>query len=410
MQGNLIGTNIAGTAAIPNSRGGVILITAANNNTIGGTTAGARNVISGNGSGGILLSNNSIGNVIQGNYIGVDVTGTAPLGNQVAGISLNEQSNNTTIGGLAPGAGNVIANTIGGPGVLIGVDEGGVGVVQTPILGNRIFSNAALGIDLAPGNVQGVTPNDAGDADIGPNGLQNFPIITAVISAGNATISGTLNSLASRSFRIEFFANTSCDPSGFGEGETFIGTTTVTTDGSGNASFGPLVLAVPPAQAVITATATDNATSNTSEFSQCAAPGSGATSTALVSSVNPSTVGQAVTFTATVTGNSPTGTVQFRDGAANLGSPVALSGGTAAFTTSALTVGTHAITAVYSGDAGNAGSTSPVLNQTVNGIVITPTTPIPTLSEWATVLLAGLLGWLGLRRLRGRGADSGTGP
>ena len=74
---------------------------------------------------------------------------------------MNDQSNNTTIGGLSPGDGNVIANTIGGPGVLIGVDEGGVGVVQTPILGNRIFSNAALGIDLAPGNVQGITPNDA---------------------------------------------------------------------------------------------------------------------------------------------------------------------------------------------------------------------------------------------------------
>jgi hypothetical protein len=343
------------------------------------------------------------------------VTGAAPLGNQVAGITVVEGSDSTTIGGLAPGAGNVIANTIGGPGVLIGVDEAQIGVVQSPILGNRIFANSGLGIDLAPpdgmgGIAQGVTPNDAGDADIGPNGLQNFPVINAVVSAGNATISGTLNSLASRSFRIEFFANTSCDPSGFGEGETFIGTTTVTTDGSGNASFGPLVLAVPPAQAVITATATDNVTSNTSEFSQCAALGPGATSTALVSSVNPSTVGQAVTFTATVTGNSPTGTVQFMDGAANLGSPVALSGGTAAFTTSALTVGTHAITAVYSGDASNAGSTSPVLNETVNGIVITPTTPIPTLSEWATVLLAGLLGWLGLRRLRGRGADSGTGP
>ena len=115
-----------------------------------------------------------------------------------------------------------------------------------------------------------------------------------------------------------------------------------------------------------------------------------------------------VTLIAAVTPATATGTVQFRDGAANLGSPVALSGGTAAFTTSALTIGTHAITAVYSGDASNAGSTSPVLNQTVNGIVITPTTPIPTLSEWATVLLAGLLGWLGLRRLRGRGADSGT--
>ena len=131
MQGNLIGINVGGTTAIPNNRGGVILLTAANNNTIGGTAGGARNVISGNGSGGILLNNFSIGNVIQGNYTGVDVTGT-PLGNQVAGISLNNQSNNTTICGLAPGD-NVIANTIGGPGVLIGVDQGGVGVVQTPI-------------------------------------------------------------------------------------------------------------------------------------------------------------------------------------------------------------------------------------------------------------------------------------
>ena len=91
-----------------------------------------------------------------------------------------------------------------------------------------------------------------------------------------------------------------------------------------------------------------------------------ATSVALVSSLNPSLVGQAVTFMATVTGNGPTGTIQFKDGAANLGAPVAMSGGAAALTTSALTLGTHPITAVYSGDSANLASTSPILNQVVN--------------------------------------------
>src|SRR5207244_1932915 len=89
------------------------------------------------------------------------------------------------------------------------------------------------------------------------------------------------------------------------------------------------------------------------------------------SSVNPSVFGQSVMFTATVSAvapgaGTPTGTVQFRDGAANLGSPVTLTGGSASFSTSALSVGGHSITAVYSGDASFNTSTSAVLTQTVN--------------------------------------------
>jgi Big-like domain-containing protein len=90
------------------------------------------------------------------------------------------------------------------------------------------------------------------------------------------------------------------------------------------------------------------------------------TTTTLTSSLNPSIVGQAVTFTATVTGNAPTGTVQFKDGVTNLGSAVPLAGGAASFTTSSLTQGSHSITAVYSGDTNNLGSTSPALTQLVN--------------------------------------------
>src|SRR5262249_52318553 len=91
------------------------------------------------------------------------------------------------------------------------------------------------------------------------------------------------------------------------------------------------------------------------------------TTTALVSSVNPSTTGQTVTFTATVSpqsGGTPPGTVTFRDGATNLAT-IAMSGGKASFTTSSLTRGTHTISAVYSGDTNFNGSTSANLLQTV---------------------------------------------
>lgn len=98
-----------------------------------------------------------------------------------------------------------------------------------------------------------------------------------------------------------------------------------------------------------------------------------ASSTAVVSSLNPSSIGVSVTFTATVTGSSPTGTVQFKDGGANLGAPVALAGGSAALSTAALTAAAHSITAVYSGDANNTGSTSAPLTQTVNAVSSTAT-------------------------------------
>src|SRR5205814_7469032 len=84
---------------------------------------------------------------------------------------------------------------------------------------NSIYSNAGLGIDF--GN-DGITANDAGDGDTGLyNDLQNFPVLTsAQFGAGTITIAGTLNSKPSSSFNVQFFQNTSCDPSGAGEGQT----------------------------------------------------------------------------------------------------------------------------------------------------------------------------------------------
>ncbi|HKW99167.1 MAG TPA: PASTA domain-containing protein [Bryobacteraceae bacterium] len=97
------------------------------------------------------------------------------------------------------------------------------------------------------------------------------------------------------------------------------------------------------------------------------------TTTALTSSLNPAAFGQSVTFTATVSGASPTGTVQFYFGATPLGAPVTLVAGTASFTTSSLPIGTDSITAIYSGDANNTTSTSPLLNETITGGASTTT-------------------------------------
>lgn len=261
VQGNFFGTNAAGTAIIANSVDGILIDVNAANNTIGGTTASARNIISGNVDDGIELDRGASGNIIRGNYIGTDITGTVDLGNQSDGILVNASTSNNQIGGTATGAGNVIAFNDGiGVDVLDGAETG------NSVLGNSIHSSGALGIDL-DGN--GVTANDSGDGDTGPNNLQNYPTLTTARTDdfSTVTVSGTLNSTSSSSFRVEFFASSTTDASGHGEGERYLGFATVTTDGSGNASFSQTLAASVVAGEVITATATNSATGDTSEFS-----------------------------------------------------------------------------------------------------------------------------------------------
>ena len=136
------------------------------------------------------------------------------------------------------------------------------------IRGNSLFSSGQIGIDLGD---DAVTANDSGDADIGPNDLQNYPVITGVTTgATDTTIAGTFNSAPGTSYQLEFFASPSCDASGYGEGMTFIGADFVSTDGSGNASFNVVHSGVRPPTDFITATATEFSTDGaTSEFSQC---------------------------------------------------------------------------------------------------------------------------------------------
>ena len=233
------------------------------------------------------------GNKVQGNLMGVAIDGTSPLGNSSYGIHV--RLNGNTIGGTEAGAGNVIA-----------YNRRGVDVVEQSghaILGNSIFANTELGIDLAPA---GVTTNDPGDADTGVNNRQNFPVLTAV-TASSTAISGTLNSNATRTYRIEFFSNSVCDASGFGEGETFLGFTTTATDGSGNASFSVVLPANVAAGLFITATATDQPGNNTSEFSACALVSGSDADLAITKSddADPVMEGLSVTYTLTVTNSGP---------------------------------------------------------------------------------------------------------
>ena len=324
LQGNFIGTDITGTLDLGNEGHGVF---AGNKALIGGTVPEARNVISGNGGFGNVVLDINGGAVVQGNYIGTDVTGTRPLGNPSTGINLF--SHNNLIGGSTPGAGNVISGNFIGiqvgsrfagafqgnviQGNLIGLNASGTGPLpnsgdgilfqegssdnivggtqsgaankiafngrrgvsvssgwRNSIRGNSIFSNGELGIDLES---PGVTPNDAKDVDFGANNLQNFPVITSVFSFVNGTtIKGSLNSTPNTTFQIDFYSNAALDASGNGEGARFLSTTPVTTDINGDATINVTLPAPLGTGRVLTATATDP-DGNTSEFSASDPPG-----------------------------------------------------------------------------------------------------------------------------------------
>ena len=110
IQGNFIGTDASGHAALANGGNGILIEDGSSDNTIGGAAAGDGNVISGNGNGPGVQIIGSSGNVVQGNLIGTDASGTTALGNQY-GVYITGSSDNT-IGGAAAGAGNVISGNI----------------------------------------------------------------------------------------------------------------------------------------------------------------------------------------------------------------------------------------------------------------------------------------------------------
>jgi CSLREA domain-containing protein len=317
IQGNRIGTNAAGTADINSSATGILVnptATSTRNILIGGAAAGEGNVISGFSSAAIDSSSNGGVLTIQGNRIGTDATGSASIAN-FRGLSLAR--NNATV------SGNLITNSTD-RGVAIG---SGTGLRLT---GNSIYANGGLGIDLGS---DGVTNNDMGDADSGANNLQNFPtLISALASGGMTTVSGSLDSTPNASFLVELFANASGDPSGHGEGQTLIGSTTVTTNAGGNATFNTSVSGVAPGS-VISATATNLATNDTSEFSTNVIAGSPGTFQFSAATYSVSEAGPSVTLTVTRTGGTVPATVDYTstNGTAVAGSDFTAAGGTLTF-------------------------------------------------------------------------------
>ncbi len=261
IEGCLIGIDAAGTDQ-GNNANGVYIIGSADN-LVGGVTPTARNVISGNNSDGIEISGASAtGNLVLGNIIGANLSGATALANSGNGVLITTSSRSNTVGGVLPGQANVIAFN-GADGISVAA---AVANTNNTFRGNSIFSNGDLGIDLG---ASGVTLNDAGDVDAGANQLQNFPVLsTATNSPTHVGLSGSLASAANTSYMLDFYANLTLDLSGYGEGQTYLGSVNVTTDGGGQADFATVFATALPGR-YISATATDPF-GNTSEFSRWA--------------------------------------------------------------------------------------------------------------------------------------------
>ena len=280
--GNLFGTDVSGVNPLGNSGNSILITGASPLNTVGGSDAGAANVVADgiDGATMVTVASGSTGNLIGNNRIGTDLGGTIDLGGSGTALLVFEASGNT-FGGTDT-LGNVIAHNESGV-YLVGNDASG-----NRITGNSIFDHTDLGIDLCGSystvdqggttiircdDSTNVTPNDTGDPDSGANDLQNFPVLTSIErDATTTTIGGTLDSLPDSTFTIELYSNWVCNPSVHGEGEIPLGTADVTTDATGTATFSIEISRVVGSDQFVTATATDGAGS-TSEFSRCLVDG-----------------------------------------------------------------------------------------------------------------------------------------
>ena len=320
IQGNLIGTDPTGTFAIPNIFG---IYDAGTNGTIGGTTPAARNVISGNTSDGVFLSGSlATGNVVEGNYIGTDITGTIGLANG-NGVLINNGASRNTIGGTATDAANTIADNRSS-----GVQILGTGATGNSIRGNSIYGNAKLGIDLGG---DGVTSNDS-VGHTGPNLDQDFPSLTFVGGGATTNPQGILDASPNTTYSLDFYANNAPDPSGYEQGQFYLGSTTVTTDALGHGAFSAMLSAATTTSQWVSVTATDPA-GNTSEFAQ-----SFLTDVPPIVSLNNTpaqmTVGITKPFVPNLTDAVPGKTYQYQWAVTYNGTPVALPDPTILATTS----------------------------------------------------------------------------
>ena len=258
VRNNFIGTTADGLSALPNGSGGLILDKTIGT-VVGGTAFLAHNVISGNVNLGLFLLDDT-DTTILGNYIGVASDGVTPLANDGHGIwiaGLITIPTGRAVGGVLPGEGNIIAfNTLDGVNVqqLLSTSS-----FQSIIRGNELYANGGLGIDFGDDDVD---LNDPSATE-----RQTYPVLA--MESNSSTIDVTLESQPSQTYQIDFYRNDSCDPSGFGEGQDYIGTVELTTDALGFAATQFSVAGLAASGDYITATATDVTNELTSEFSNC---------------------------------------------------------------------------------------------------------------------------------------------
>ena len=297
VQGNFIGLDATGVYPIGNEGRGVA-IDNASGNYIGGAQPGAGNLIAGNRATGVRIwGGSSTGNVIQGNWIGINKLGQVSIGlwpepgvlSNARGVQSRGDGNyildnyiigNTWDGVLfydgtdkdfdptAKSSGNIVYrnviawNGLNGIGAYVGR--------RNWFISNWIFDNVRLAIELGDQELDGVTANDPGDLDDGANDTQNYPALaSAIVSGAQTIVTGTLNSMANKTYLLQFFADTVCDAFGHGEARYYVGDASITTDGSGNAAFTAVLGFSIPQGYVVSATAIDP-DHNTSELSRCA--------------------------------------------------------------------------------------------------------------------------------------------
>jgi hypothetical protein len=274
-----------------------------------------------------------------------------------------------TVAAVLPGAGTPTGTVT----FLDGASNIGTGTLNGSGVATFTTSTLAVGSHTITASyaTDGNFNSSSGPLSGNPQVVSTGTSTTAVISSINPSVFGQ-----TVTFTATVSPSTATGTVTFKDGVTTLGSMSLT---SGSASFAISALAV--GNHTITAVYGGDGSFSGSTGSLTGNPqvvNKASTSAAVTSSVNPSNSGQSVTFTATVApvlpgAGVPTGTVQFMDGASALGGPQTLTSGQATYTTSSLSVAVHAITAVYSGDGSFLGSTSPALNQTVQGADIAVT-------------------------------------
>ncbi len=259
IQGNYVGTDVTGSNGLGNSTFGII-ISNAPQTTIGGSISGAGNLISDNGrllGDGIQVTGpGAIGNVIQGNWVGISADGVSALGNSAHGIEFVNTANGNLVGGNVPAADNHVAFN--------GLSKGGydgirvqVGCASNFISRNSIFSNNVYGTNTSLG------------IDFGDNGVttNNVPVLNWATSGAQTVMKGSIKASAKTVYRLQFYSSPSTNVAGYGEGMHYVGSQLVTNNKPGVGTFTATLTNILTAGQFVTATATDPS-GTTFEFSR----------------------------------------------------------------------------------------------------------------------------------------------